>query len=406
MKFVQNIFDKTRPFVEKEGKRNILYPLHNAIETMAFVPDHTTHSGAHVRDAIDLKRTMITVIFAMVPALLFGMWNIGRLHFGAFGEESTLLDNFLFGALKMLPLITVTYAAGLGVEIFFAWKRNHAVNEGFLVSGLLIPMIMPVDIPLWMVAVSTIFAVLIGKEVFGGTGMNLLNPALTARAFAFFAYPTWMSGDQIWINTKGEEGSQLVDGYSGATAMGDLATTVGQGLNNPATETVMAQFGSGGTYSMMNTFLGFIPGSIGETSALLILLGGLFLIFKGVGSWKIMLSFLIGGLVMATIFNAFAVNEFMGLNPIHQLLIGGFMFGMVFMATDPVSGSQTETGKYIYGFLAGFLGIMIRVFNPAYPEGIMLAILFMNVMAPLIDHYVVESNIKRRSKRLANAQTT
>jgi Na+-transporting NADH:ubiquinone oxidoreductase subunit B len=381
MKFVQNIFDQTRPLVEKDGKRNILYPLHNALETMAFVPDHTAHSGAHVRDAIDLKRTMVTVIFAMVPALLFGMWNIGRLHYGAIGLDSTLLDNFLFGALKLLPLIIVTYAAGLGVEIFFSWKRNHPVNEGFLVSGLLIPLIMPVDIPLWMVAASTIFAVLIGKEVFGGTGMNLLNPALTARAFAFFAYPTWMSGDQVWINTSGGD---LVDGYSGATAMGDLATTVGQGLGNPATETVMAQFGPEGTYS-------------------LILLGGLFLVFKGVGSWRIMLSFFVGGLVMAGIFNAFAVNEFMGLNPIHQLMLGGFMFGMVFMATDPVSAAQTETGKYIYGFLAGFFGIMIRVFNPAYPEGIMLAILFMNVMAPLIDHYVVEANIKRREKRLANA---
>jgi Na+-transporting NADH:ubiquinone oxidoreductase subunit B len=400
MKFVQNIFDQTRPLVEKDGKRNILYPLHNALETMAFVPDHTAHSGAHVRDAIDLKRTMVTVIFAMVPALLFGMWNIGRLHYGAIGMESTLIENFLFGALKLLPLITVTYAAGLGVEIFFSWKRNHPVNEGFLVSGLLIPLIMPVDIPLWMVAASTIFAVLIGKEVFGGTGMNLLNPALTARAFAFFAYPTWMSGDQVWINTSGGD---IVDGYSGATAMGDLATTVGQGLGNPATETVMAQFGPEGTYSLMNAFLGLIPGSIGETSALLILLGGLFLVFKGVGSWRIMLSFFVGGLVMAGIFNAFAVNEFMGLNPIHQLMLGGFMFGMVFMATDPVSAAQTETGKYIYGFLAGFFGIMIRVFNPAYPEGIMLAILFMNVMAPLIDHYVVEANIKRREKRLANA---
>jgi Na+-transporting NADH:ubiquinone oxidoreductase subunit B len=260
-----------------------------------------------------------------------------------------------------------------------------------------------------MVAASTIFAVLIGKEVFGGTGMNLLNPALTARAFAFFAYPTWMSGDQVWVNTSGGD---IVDGYSGATALGDLATTVGQGMGNPAMESVVAQFGPEGTYSLMNAFLGLIPGSIGETSALLILLGGLFLIFKGVGSWRIMLSFFIGGLVMAGIFNLAVnlavpdsklVNEFMALNPIHQLMLGGFMFGMVFMATDPVSAAQTETGKYIYGFLAGFFGIMIRVFNPAYPEGIMLAILFMNVMAPLIDHYVVEANIKRRAKRLANA---
>lgn len=400
MKFVQNIFDKTRPLVEKDGKRNLLYPLHNALETMAFVPGHTTHTGAHVRDAIDLKRTMVTVIFALVPALLFGMWNIGRLHFAALGEEATLLDSFLFGALKLLPMIIVTYAAGLGVEIFFSWKRNHPVNEGFLVSGLLIPMIMPIDIPLWMVAVSTIFAVLIGKEVFGGTGMNLLNPALTARAFAFFAYPTWMSGDKVWVNT---DGGQVVDGFSGATAMGDLATTVGQGLGNPATEAVVAQFGPEGTYSLFNAFMGLIPGSVGETSAAMILLGALYLVFTGVGSWKIMVSFFIGGLSMAGIFNAFAVNEFMAINPIHQLMLGGFMFGMVFMATDPVSASQTETGKYIYGFLAGFFGIMIRVFNPAYPEGIMLAILFMNVMAPLIDYYVVEANIKRRAKRLANA---
>lgn len=400
MKFVQNIFDKTRPLVEKDGKRNVFYPLHQALETMAFVPDHTTHSGAHVRDSIDLKRTMVFVIFALSPALLFGMWNIGRLHYGAFNEASTLMDNFLFGLLKMLPMIIVTYAAGLGVEIYFSWKRNHPVNEGFLVSGLLIPLIMPVDIPLWMIAVSTIFAVLIGKEVFGGTGMNLLNPALTARAFAFFAYPTWMSGDKVWINT---DGGNVVDGFSGATALGDLATTVGQGMNSPSAKAVMENFADGGTYSFMNSFLGLIPGSIGETSALLILLGGLFLVLTGVGSWKIMSSFFVGGLVMAGIFNAFAVNEFMGLNPLHQLMIGGFMFGMVFMATDPVSAAQTETGKYIYGFLAGFFGIMIRVFNPAYPEGIMLAILFMNVMAPLIDYYVVEANVKRRAKRLANA---
>ncbi len=401
MKFVQNIFDKTRPLVEKDGKRNVFYPLHQALETMAFVPDHTAHSGAHVRDAIDLKRTMVTVIFALVPALLFGMWNVGRLHYEATGEVGTLLANLIYGAIKLLPMIIVTYAAGLGVEIYFSWKRNHPVNEGFLVSGLLIPMIMPIDIPLWMVAVSTIFAVLIGKEVFGGTGMNLLNPALTARAFAFFAYPTWMSGDKVWISTGKE---QMVEGYSGATALGDLATTVGKGMEDPASQELIASaFGSEGTYSLMNAFLGLIPGSVGETSAAMILLGALYLIFTRVGSWRIMLSFFVGGLVMAGIFNMFAVNQFMGLNPIHQLMLGGFMFGMVFMATDPVSAAQTTTGKYIYGFLAGFFGIMIRVFNPAYPEGIMLAILFMNVMAPLIDYYVVEANIKRRAKRLANA---
>ena len=299
-------------------------------------------------------------------------------------------------------MIIVTYVAGLGVEIFFAWIRNHPVNEGFLVSGLLIPMIMPVDIPLWMVAVATIFAVVIGKEVFGGTGMNLLNPALTARAFAFFAYPQWMSGDKIWINTVGDAGQTVVDGFSGATALGQLATTVGKGLGNPETQNVVNMFSADGQYSLYNSFMGFIPGSIGETSALAILLGAIFLIYTGVGSWRIMLSMTIGGLVMGYIFNAFAVNEFMQINPVHQLMLGGFMFGMVFMVTDPVSAAQTTTGKWIYGFLAGFFGIMIRVFNPAYPEGIMLAILFMNVMAPLIDHYVIESNIKKRLKR-ANA---
>jgi Na+-transporting NADH:ubiquinone oxidoreductase subunit B len=398
MKFLENLIDSTRPLVEKDGKRNILYPLHNALETMLFVPDHTAHSGAHVRDHIDLKRTMVTVIFALVPALLFGMWNLGHQHFGAIGQESDLIGNFLFGAMKILPMIIVTYAAGLGVEIYFAFKNGHPVNEGFLVSGILIPMIMPVDIPLWMVAISTIFAVLIGKEVFGGTGMNILNPALTARAFAFFAYPAFISGDKVWVNTKVDGVNAAVDGYSGATALGDLATTVGQGLNSGLP--ILDKFQDGAQFSMMHAFLGDIPGSIGETSSLLIIIGGLVLIAMGIGSWRIMGSMVIGGLIMGLIFNAFAVNDFMALNPVHQILLGGFMFGTVFMATDPVSASQTNTGKIIYGFMAGFLGIMIRVFNPAYPEGIMMAILFMNVMAPLIDHYVVGANVKRRLKRI------
>jgi len=402
MKFVQDIFEKLHPLVEKDGKRNVFYPLYDSIHTLFFVPGHSTSSGAHVRDAIDMKRTMMMVIFALVPALLFGMWNAGYWHYKALGVDSTLMENVIFGLIKILPMIIVTYVAGLGVEIFFAWIRNHPVNEGFLVSGLLIPMIMPVDIPLWMVAVATIFAVVIGKEVFGGTGMNLLNPALTARAFAFFAYPQWMSGDKIWINTVGDAGQTVVDGFSGATALGQLATTVGKGLGNPETQNVVNMFSADGQYSLYNSFMGFIPGSIGETSALAILLGAIFLIYTGVGSWRIMLSMTIGGLVMGYIFNAFAVNEFMQINPVHQLMLGGFMFGMVFMVTDPVSAAQTTTGKWIYGFLAGFFGIMIRVFNPAYPEGIMLAILFMNVMAPLIDHYVIESNIKKRLKR-ANA---
>ncbi len=403
MKLVRNLLDSTKGLVEKDGKRNIFFPLWDALNTMAFVPGHTTHGGAHVRDAIDMKRTMVMVIFALIPALLFGAWNAGYQHYEvALGMESTLMDNFLYGMGKLLPLIIVTYAAGLAVEILFSWLRNHPVNEGFLVSGILIPLIMPMDIPLWMVAVSTIFAVLIGKEVFGGTGMNLLNPALTARAFAFFAYPQWISGDKVWVNTIAENGQGVVDGYSGATALGQLATTVGKGMNNPETQSVVNMFAADGQYSIANSFFGFIPGSIGETSALAILLGAAFLIYTGIGSWRIMVSMFLGGLSMGYIFNLFAVNEFMNVDPLHQLLIGGFMFGMVFMATDPVSAAQTNKGKWIYGFLCGFLGIMIRVFNPAYPEGIMLAILFMNVMAPLIDHYVVEGNIKKRLKR-ANA---
>lgn len=388
MKFLKNLIDSTRPLVEKEGKRNIFYPLHNALETMMFVPGHTAHSGAHVRDSIDLKRTMVTVIFALVPALVFGMWNAGFQHYKALGMEMAFMDNLLFGLLKILPMIVVTYAAGLGVEIYFAFKNGHPVNEGFLVSGLLIPMIMPIDIPLWMVAVSTIFAVLIGKEVFGGTGMNILNPALTARAFAFFAYPTFMSGDKVWINTSTEAGQSVVDGFSGATALGQLATD------------------GEAKYSAMDAFLGFIPGSIGETSTILILLGAIWLIASGIGSWRIMVSGVAGAIVMGLLFNLAAPymiteaqQNFMAIPFYHHLVFGGFAFGIVFMATDPVSASQTTRGKWIYGFLTGMLCILIRVFNPAYPEGVMLAILFMNVMAPLVDHYVIESNIKKRLKR-------
>ena len=396
MKFLQNIFDSDRPVVTT-GKLKPLYPLYNALETMLFVPDHNANSGAHVRDAIDLKRTMITVIFALIPALIFGMFNAGYQHYRALGLlndaigwlQFFTLDNFLFGAIKVIPMIAVTYIAGLGIEIYFAYRNSHAVNEGFLVSGLLIPMTMPIDMPLWMVAISTIFAVLIGKEVFGGTGMNILNPALTARAFAFFAYPSFMSGDKVWINTTTGQGEALVDGFSGATALGQYATT------------------GGTTYSAWDAFLGIIPGSIGETSTLLILLGGIYLIATGIGSWKIMLSSLFGAIAISLIFNLVAPNMispeqqgFLSIPFYFHLVFGSWAFSTVFMATDPVSASHTEKGKWIYGFFIGFLGIMIRVFNPAYPEGMMLAILFMNVMAPLIDHYVVEGNVKKRLKRL------
>lgn len=395
MKFIQNIFDATRPAVTT-GALKPLYPLHNALETMMFVPDHNAHSGAHVRDAIDLKRTMVTVIFALVPALIFGIFNGGYQHYKAlnllndamgWGQFFTL-DNFLFGAWKIVPMIAVTYMAGLGVEIYFAGRNRHPVNEGFLVSGLLIPMTMPIDMPLWMVAISTIFAVLIGKEVFGGTGMNLLNPALTARAFAFFAYPSFMSGDKVWINTTTEAGQSVVDGFSGATALGQYATT---GTTS---------------FGVWDAFLGLIPGSIGETSTLLIILGGIYLIATGIGSWKIMAGSLLGAIAMGLLFNwaaphmvTEAQQNFMSIPFYYHLVFGSWAFATVFMATDPVSAAHTERGKWIYGFLVGFLGIMIRVFNPAYPEGMMLAILFMNVMAPLIDHYVVNANIQKRLKR-------
>jgi len=396
MKIFQNLFDSTRPVVTT-GKLKGLYPLHNALETMFFVPNHNTHSGAHVRDAVDMKRTMITVIFALVPALLFGMFNAGYQHYKAFGllveggilSQFFTIQNFMFGAIRIVPMIAVTYIAGLAIEIYFAYRNKHAVNEGFLVSGILIPLIMPIDIPLWMVAISTAFSVLFVKEVFGGTGMNLLNPALTARVFAFFAYPTYMSGDKIWINTSAEAGAQVVDGYSGATALGQLAST-GQT-----------------SYSSMDAFWGFVPGSIGETSTFAILLGAAFLIYTGVGSWKIMLSAVVGGLCMGLIFNssahlldAGAMRSYMELPFYQHLMYGGFAFGVVFMATDPVSAAHTERGKWIYGFLVGFMAILIRVFNPAYPEGIMLAILLMNVFAPLVDHYVVQGNISKRLKRL------
>ena len=396
MKIFQNLFDSTRPVVTT-GKLKGLYPLHNALETMFFVPNHNTHSGAHVRDAVDMKRTMITVIFALVPALLFGMFNAGYQHYKAFGmlveggilSQFFTIQNFMFGAIRIVPMIAVTYIAGLAIEIYFAYRNKHAVNEGFLVSGILIPLIMPIDIPLWMVAISTAFSVLFVKEVFGGTGMNLLNPALTARVFAFFAYPTYMSGDKIWINTSAEAGAQVVDGYSGATALGQLAST-GQT-----------------SYSSMDAFWGFVPGSIGETSTFAILLGAAFLIYTGVGSWKIMLSAVVGGLCMGLIFNssahlldAGAMRSYMELPFYQHLMYGGFAFGVVFMATDPVSAAHTERGKWIYGFLVGIMAILIRVFNPAYPEGIMLAILLMNVFAPLVDHYVVQGNISKRLKRL------
>ena len=398
MKAIHNLFEKVKPNFTDGGKWEKFFPVYDAFETFAFVPGHSAQSGAHIRDGVDLKRTMVTVILAMTPALLFGMWNVGLQHYKALGvvDQMAFLDLMIFGAWKVLPMVVVSYAVGLGIEFIFAIINKHSINEGYLVSGMLIPLVMPVDIPLWMVAVSTVFAVVIGKEVFGGTGMNILNPALTARAFAFFAYPSWMSGDKVWVNTGGEA---VVDGYSGATILGNLATTGQAG-------TAYADWG------IAEMIIGTIPGSIGETSKIAILLGAMILLTTGVASWRIMFFSAVGALTMGLIFNAFAEyaispeqQAFMAVPYWQHLIIGSWAFATVFMATDPVSGAQTEKGKIWYGFFIGFFGIMIRVFNPAYPEGMMLAILLMNVFAPLIDHYVVEGNINRRTKRLklANA---
>ena len=380
MKLFKNILESVKPHFVEGGKLEKMYPAYDAFETFLFVPDHTTHAGSHIRDAIDLKRTMITVVLALMPALFFGMWNVGQLHFTAIGEEFTLMTAFTFGALKMLPLIIVSYAVGLGIEFAFAISRGHSVNEGYLVTGMLIPMVMPIDVPLWMLAVSVVFAVIIGKEVFGGTGMNILNPALTARAFLFFAYPSFMSGDKVWINTA--DGT-TIDGFSGATPLADLAANI------PLDMSLIGSF-----------FNGTIPGSVGETSFVAIMIGAVILLVTGIASWRTMISVFVGGYLMGLLFNLWGANEFMMIPSYVHLLLGGFAFGAVFMATDPVTAAQTNTTKYIVGFLIGVLAILIRVFNPAYPEGMMLAILFMNVFAPLVDHYVVNANIKRRLKRV------
>jgi Na+-transporting NADH:ubiquinone oxidoreductase subunit B len=380
MKLFRNILNTVKPHFEKGGKLEKMYPAYNAFETFLFVPDHTTKLGSHIRDAIDLKRTMITVLIALMPALLFGMWNVGQLHFTAIGESFTLMSAFTFGALKMLPLIAISYGVGLSIEFAFAISRGHSVNEGYLVTGMLIPMVMPIDVPLWMLVVSVVFAVIIGKEVFGGTGMNILNPALTARAFLFFAYPSYMSGDKVWTNT---DGGTVIDGFSGATPLANLAANI------PVDMSLIGSF-----------FNGTIAGSVGETSTLAILIGAAILLFTGIGSWRIMLSVFVGGYVMSLLFNFWGANEFMMLPAHLHLILGGFAFGAVFMATDPVTAAQTNRGKYIVGFLIGMLAILIRVFNPAYPEGMMLAILLMNVFAPLVDHYVISDNIKRRLNRV------
>ncbi len=385
--------------LKEKYKGTKMAPAFNALHTFLYTPNETTHSGAHVRSADDLKRTMNTVIMALVPCLIFGIFNAGYQHYAAIDNTLRLdplanfftWDNFIMGAWTVLPLVIISYVVGLGIEFIFAIIKGHEVEEGYLVTGMLVPLIVPVDIPLWMLTVAIIFGVVIGKEVFGGTGMNILNPALTIRAFLFFAYPTWMSGDKVWVHGAKAMAGQP-DAISGETILGSLAQN-----HEPI-------------YSLWDMFWGFIPGSVGETSTFLILLGGLFLIFTKIGSWRIMLSSVLGALIMGLIFNG-VVNagwiqegsSFYGLMSEiwwHHLLIGGLAFGIVYMATDPVTASQTNKGKWIYGFLIGFISVLIRVFNPAYPEGVMLAILLMNVFAPTIDHYVVKGNIKKRMKRL------
>ena len=388
--------------LKEKYKGTKMAPAFNAIHTFLYLPNEVTHGGTHIKAADDLKRTMNTVIMALVPCLIFGMFNAGFQHNVAvngnftsgmsfFSGEFWNLGNLLIGAAKILPLVIVSYGIGLLVEFIFAVIKGHEVEEGYLVTGMLVPLIVPIDTPLWMLSVAVVFGVVIGKEVFGGTGMNILNPALTIRAFLFFAYPTWMSGDKVWV-TGAVETTGTADAISGETVLGSLAQ------------------GKEIAYSAWDMFAGFIPGSVGETSTLLIVLGALFLIFSKIGSWRIMLSSALGALVMGLIFNQIAdagiiaeSSKFYSLmnTPFwHHLLIGGFAFGAVFMATDPVTASQTNKGKWIYGFLIGFISIMIRVFNPAYPEGVMLAILLMNVFAPTIDHYVVQGNVNRRKKRL------
>ena len=383
MNFLRKKLDEIKRPFQKGEKFEKFAPAVNAFDTFLFVPNHTTKTGSHIRDAVDLKRTMVTVIIALLPALIYGIYNTGYQHFSQLGGDFSFLDAFIHGAWKIVPMIVVSYVVGLSIEFAFAVYRGHEVNEGYLVTGLLIPMIMPVDIPLWMVAISVAFAVLIAKEAFGGTGMNILNPALTARAFAFFAYPTYMSGNKVWVSE-----ASIMDGVSGETILGTLAA---DGNVN---------------YSIFQMFQGSIPGSIAETSTLWIIVGAVILIVTGIGSWRIMLGSVLGAAFMGFLFNLWGANALMSFSWMNHLVVGGFAFGVVFMATDPVSAAQTAKGKWIYGVLVGIFCIMIRVFNPAYPEGVMLAILLMNVFAPTIDHYVIQGNINKRKKRWASTLKT
>ena len=370
---------------ERGGKLGFLHSSVDAFDTFLRVPGTVTSKGAHVRDAVDLKRIMIIVVVALIPAALFGMWNVGYQHCLATGETWGLFQNFWYGFLKVLPLYIVAYVVGLGIEFASAQIRNEEVNEGYLVSGMLIPLIVPVDVPLWTLAIAVAFAVLFGKEVFGGTGMNFLNPALLCRAFLFFAYPSKMSGSSVWVSLK--NGESLIDGATGATPL-SFASEGLDAMNNAG-----VQYGM----SAWDMFAGLVPGSVGETSVIAILIGAVILLWTGVASWKIMVSSVAGALFVGWLGNFFGATT---VPAYYQLVMGGFAFGTVFMATDPVTSAQTECGKWIYGFLIGALCVIVRLFNPGYAEGMMLAILLMNTFAPLIDHYVTDAAISRRAKKV------
>jgi Na+-transporting NADH:ubiquinone oxidoreductase subunit B len=381
---LKGLLERVEPLFEKGGKLERLYPAYDAFATLAFVLPNRTRAGAHIRDDFDSKRMMVTVILALIPPTLVGIFNVGYQRLLAAGIEFTFVQAAAQGLLRFLPILIITYAVGLGWEFLFAVIRRHEVSEGFLVSGFLIALIVPPTIPWWQLAIATSFGVVIGKEIFGGTGMNIFNPALVVRAFLFFAYPAQISGDRVWV---------ALDGYAAASPL----AVVAEGAQMPIVDMLAAQ---GVTW--WNSFIGLIPGSIGETSTLAILLGIGLLLITGVGSWRIMLSMLIGGVVMAAILNLAAPHpgHFLAL-PIHyHLTLGGFAFGLAYMATDPVSAAATDAGKWIYGFLVGVLSILVRLLNPAFPEGVMLAILFMNMFAPLIDYFVVRGNMKQRLARV------
>ncbi len=394
MKALRKFMDKIKPHFQEGGKLSKLESVYDGMETFLFTPNTTSRSGVHIHDSNDMKRTMITVVVALLPCLLFAMYNIGYQHFKAIGVDASFWEMFLFGLLAMLPVIVVSYVVGLGIEFIGAQIHHKEIQEGFLVTGILIPLIVPINTPLWMTAVATAFAVIFAKEIFGGTGMNIFNVALITRAFLFFAYPSKMSGDAAFVKVDsafGYGGGNVVDGFSGATPLGEVAINVGDKLNLDTTT--------------MDAFIGLILGSPGETSMIAILIGAAILLFTGIASWRVMLSVFAGGLAMGAIAHAFPTATYPAsmLDPLAQLCFGGFAFAAVFMATDPVTGARTKIGQYIYGFLIGVFAILIRVYNGGYPEGAMLAVLLMNAFAPLIDYCVVQANINRRLKR-AKAQ--